>query len=172
MCDPVTAIAGAGLVLGVGKAVVEHKAQNKASETNKQLALESLKLQDHELSVEEVQAKLAGQQQDVQADQEVQAAQGDISTSAASRGVGGASIDLLLNDAQAQGARFKTSVGTNTDAQVGALDRQKDAALDEAKARIAGVPKASLIETGLKIGGSVLDAATLKIARTNRAKGA
>lgn len=171
MCNPVVAIAAADFGIKAVGAVMEHKAQNKAADANKQAALASLKLQDHELSIEEVQARLAGAQQQVQGDEQVRAAEGDISQSAAARGVGGASIDLLLNDVQAQGARFKTSVQQNTDAQVASLDRQKDEALAEAQARIAGVPKANPLMTGLKIGGAAADAASIYIGRNNKAKG-
>lgn len=172
MCNPVVAAAAivADVGMKIGGAIVEHKAQNKAAAENEKLALESLRLQDHELSLEEVQTRLAGRQQEVQGEQATQAAEGDISQSAAARGVGGVSIDLLLQDAQAQGARFKTGVQRQTDAEAEAITRQKDTALEEAKARIAGVPKASGLATGLKIGGAAADAASYYIKRRNGAK--
>lgn len=166
MCDPLTGIAAAGLLLGAGGAVAEHNAQNKQSKAVAASALESLRLQDHELSLREVQEKIAGSQQLEQGNREVQDATGDIQASAASRGVGGLSIDLLLNDVLAQGARFKTSVEANTAASVDQLEREKDFASAEARARIAGAPAASKLATGLKIGAAGLNAYTqLKINR-------
>lgn len=166
MCDPVTAIAGASLLIGAGSAIVEHKAQNKQAKAVQASALESLKLQDHELSLREVQEKLAGAQQIGQAQGEVQAASGDVSASAASRGISGLSLDLLLGDVQAQGARYTDSVNRNTETSVSSLERGKDEALAEANARIAGAQPASKLATGLKIGAAGLNAYTnLKIAR-------
>jgi hypothetical protein len=158
MCDPVSAIAVTSLALSTGSAILDHKAQNKQANAVKASALESLKLQNHELSIREVQERIAGSQQLEQADLEVASARGDISTSAASRGLGGLSLDLLLGDAVAQGARYKTSVNQNTAASVAQLQRGKDEALAEANARIAGAPKASTLATGLKIGAGALNA--------------
>jgi hypothetical protein len=160
MCDPVSATAAIGLALNVGSAVLDHKAQNKQANAVKASALESLKLQNNELSIREVQERIAGAQQIEQGNREVQAASGDIKASAAARGIGGLSLDLLLGDVVAQGARFKTSVDQNTEASVSQLERGKDEALAEAHARIAGAPKASNLATGLKIGAAGLNAYT------------
>lgn len=166
MCDPVTAIVATSAALQIGGAVLDHKKEKKQSNAVRASALESLKLQNEELSLRQVQEKLAGAQAIEQGNLEVGAASGDITASAASRGVGGLSIDLLLNDVLAQGARFKTSVDQNTDASVSALDRDKDAAAAEANARIAGAPGPSALATGLKIGSAGVNAYTnLKIMR-------
>lgn len=166
MCEPVTAMVAASAALQIGGAVLEHKQQKKQSNAVRASALESLKLQNEELSLRQVQEKLAGAQAIEQGNLEVASAGGDIKASAASRGVGGLSIDLLLNDVLAQGARYKSSVDQNVDASVGALDRDKDAALAEANARIAGAPAPSNLATGLKIGKAGVDAYTnLKIMR-------
>jgi hypothetical protein len=167
MCDPVSAtIAATTAAIKIGGAIADHKAQNKQASAVQAAALDSMRIQDHELSLQEVQSRIAGSQQVDQGNREVQAASGDVAASAATRGVGGMSIDLLLNDVLAQGARFKTSVDQNTDAQVQQVDSQKDAALAEARGRIAGAPKASMLATGLKIGAAGLDAYnTLKIQR-------
>lgn len=166
MCDPVTATVVAGAGLQIGGAIAEHKAQNKQAAAVREAALGALKIQDHELSLQEVQQRIAGAQQIDQGNREVDAASGDINASAASRGVGGASIDLLLNDVQAQGARYKSSVEQNVDAAREQIGSQKDAALAEAQARIAGAPKASMLATGLKIGSAGVNAySTLKIQR-------
>jgi hypothetical protein len=169
MCDPVTALVATSVALQVGGAVLGHNEQNQQADKTKSSALEALKLQDHELSLREVQERIAGKQQVDQGNREVQAASGDIATSAASRGVGGMSIDMLLGDVAAQGGRYKTSVEQNTNASVDQLEREKDQARAEAQSRINGTPRANPLATGLKIGGAVLDGlTTLKI---NRPKG-
>lgn len=171
MCDPLSVAVIGSTILTVGSDVLEANAQNKQAKAQKQAALQALKVQDHELSIEEVEARLAGAQQKGQATQEVQAAAGDVRASAAARGVGGATIDLLLNDVQAQGERYKESVDLNTSAQTGSLERQKDQALAETRLRLAGAQGANPLATGLKIGGDLLDGASLFIGRRNKAKG-
>jgi hypothetical protein len=172
MCDPLSAAVVVGTGLSIYGDVQEHKAQSAQAKANKAAALAALRLQDHELSIEEVQSRIAGTQQIEQGDQAVRDAAGEAQASAAARGVGGVSIDLLLDNVQAQGARFRESVQQNTDAQAAALERQKDAALAEAQARIAGVSPASALTTGLKIGSDIVNGATLLIGRNNKAKGA
>lgn len=169
MCDPLTATVAAATVLKIGSTIVESKAQNKQADAVKDSALDALKIQDHELSLSEVQQRIAGGQQIEQANQDVVAATGDVNASAAARGVGGMTTDLLLNDVLRQGSAYRDSVRTQTDANIAQTERQKDAAFAEAQARINGAPKANPFATALKIGSSVLDFASYKIG--NKPKG-
>ena len=163
MCDPITAIAGAGLALGVGKAIVEHKAQNQAKAANDASALAALKIEDHELSLREVEERIAGNQQIDQATAAVLGAQGDVKANAAANGVTGMTVDMLLHDTERQGAAYKASVDANTEATVAQLERAKDEANANAQSRISSVLGANPLLTGLKIASTGLDFASLKI---------
>lgn len=163
MCDPVTAIGVTAAVVKIGGAVVEHVAQNKNADAVKDSANAALALKDHELSIREVQERIAGSQQIDQGKRQTLDATGDVQASAAARGVGGMTVDLLLNDLTAQGARFTDSVNQNTNANVDQLEREKDAAKAEANSRIAGAPGANPFVTALKIGSAGLDYASTRI---------
>jgi uncharacterized protein YPO0396 len=163
MCDPVTAIAVTAATMKIGGALIENKAQNDQAAANKTSALDALKIQDNELSLRQVQERIAGKQQIEQGNAQVLSATGDVQSSAAARGVSGMTTDLLLGDVQAQGARYNDSVNQNTEATVSQLDRQKDAAYAEAQSRINSVPKANPWATAIKIGGAVVDYGSSRI---------
>lgn len=169
MCDLVTGIAAASAGIKIFGAVADHKAQNDAYAANREATLDALKIKNHELSLREVEERIAGAQQIEQGGLQVLDAKGDASASAASRGVKGLSIDLLLQDLDRQGVVYAGSVDQNTNAAVAQLDREKDAALAEARGRINSQSKANPWATGLKIGSAGLEFASTKIG--NKPKG-
>jgi hypothetical protein len=163
VCDPLTAIAGIGLAVGVGSAVMEHNAQNQAAAANEQNALSALRIESHELSLREVEERIAGNQLEEQADAAVLEAVGDVNANAAANGVSGMTVDMLLHDVDRQGASYRDSVEQNTDTVIAQLEREKAAALVGARNRITSVPRANPLATGLKIAGAGLDFASMKI---------
>lgn len=160
MCDPVSAtIAAVGTALKIGGTVAEASAQNQASNANRESATAALRLKDNELSLRELQEKIAGGQKLEQATRDTTAAAGDTTATAAANGVGGVTVDLLLKDIQAQGSRYADSVNDNTDATVSQLELEKRGAQAEAQSRINSVPRANPFMTALKIGAAGLDLA-------------
>lgn len=165
MCvDPVTGLAIASTAVKIGGDLLDHTAQNKAHDANERAANDALKVQDHELSLQEVQQRIAGKQQIAQGDAQVLSATGDLQASAASRGIaGGMTMDLLAGDIQAQGSRYTASVDQNTEASVAQTENEKAAAYATAQSRINGVPGANPFATAMKIGGALVDYSSSRI---------
>jgi len=165
MCEPTTILAVANVAMGVGSAIVKKKGQDQAHAANKAAALESLKNQTRDLSVRQQQEQAAamGQVQDVRV--QSAEAQGLASASAAEAGVTGMSVALLLDDIQRDELGAVEEIEANAEMTFEQLQRMKEGAVSEAKGRINSVPKGSWLETGLEIGGHLLDYASSTMGR-------
>lgn len=163
MCEPATIIAGAGLALGAGSAIAQHKAQANAAKANKQAAMEAMTENWRALSLQEVQAEESTSQSILQVERDSRVAAGLARVSAAEAGVEGASVEALLADFGRSEGEFKVIARKNLEAEIDQLQEQKRGATATAQSRIAAVPNPNPFALGLQIGATALDFASSRI---------
>lgn len=155
MCDP-TVIALGSLAIGAFSDITAAGAQNKASKANAaaaQRAFTSTLSDINARKAEETEsANLVGKQ----ARELSLVEQGLAQTSAAEGGVSGSSVDAQSNVLSRTLGGFLSSLDVSTDNTLRQLDRSKEGAEATRDSRIASVPRASGLATGLRIGGRAL----------------
>lgn len=151
MCNPV-AIVGAGL--SIGSSILKHKSQNDASKANEAAANDAMRTNFRDIDARAVEENKAATNQIVAGLNQKNDAQGTALAAAAGAGVGGISVQALLNTIEGDAASYTDSVLENRDLKLDQLQREKLGATAQAKDRIASVPRASLLGTGLRIAGA------------------
>lgn len=156
MCDPISIIAGAGLVIGTASKIAEHKGQEEQARVNAALAREDLALQyaDFNARAQEEMALVSQKKTSIQLEADRLA--GEVVTTAAEGNVAGQSVTAVVHDIAVQESRALETIDANLDMTLGQVERAKRGAQAEAKGRIAGVRAPSLLATGLSIGASGL----------------
>ena len=168
MCDPVTVTAVAGTALSIAGAVADHQAQNKRSRAVKTEAAKTLATDNRQIALRELQEGIAGRQESGLINAEVTTATGATAADAASRGVGGMTVDLLLKDIERQGAAARGAVEDQVTANTQQLGVERERAQANYQSRINGAPPANPFTTLLRIGGAGVDAASFKIGNKPR----
>jgi hypothetical protein len=146
MCDPVT-IGIASLALAGGSAVSSYVSQKKEAKrvqtqndqayaANKQAAIDSAMLSEHQLSLRQSEEMLSSAAQVSDLEREAIANQSTAVVSAAEAGVSGNSLDAVLADIKGKEARNKLRVGENATMRVDQLTREKQSTLVEANNNI------------------------------------
>ena len=155
MCDPGTIAVAA---LSIGGAILEHKAQNKAAEENKIEALKALRINERDIGARQMEEQMSFAQAATESEVQQLGVEGTTRASAASAGVEGMSVDLLLGDIGRQGANYRESLASQLQVSVDQLQRMKAGATATAQSRINQVPRANPFATALRIGGALAGA--------------
>lgn len=157
MCDP-TVIALGSLAIGAIGDLAGAGAQNKASKANAAAAKKAFAATVGDIEArraEEIESSnLVGKQ----ASELSLVEQGMAQTSAAEGSVSGASVEAQSNVIDRTLGEYLRSLDKSTDNTLRQLDRSKEGAFATMQTRIAGVPGASSLATGLRIGGRALSA--------------
>lgn len=168
MCNPVAIIAGA---VEVGGQVAKHFAQKKAAKENKTAAIADMRLQYSDVNARLVEEQKAGANQIVAGVEQGTAAQGTALASAAGAGVGGVSVEALLNTIEGDTADFKDSVNENLDLIARQADRDKRGIRAGTTSRINSVQSPSILGLGVRIAGAGIDLYTRnKAAQPNNSR--
>lgn len=168
MCSPLLVI---GAAVQIGGQVANHVAQNKASKANKVAAMADMRLQYADVNARQVEEQKAAAGQIQAGLQQKDSAQGTALAAAAGAGVGGLSVEALINTIEGDAASYKDSVQEQLDLTTAQAEREKRGITAGAANRIASVPKASILGTGLKITGIGVDAyARYKATQPNNPK--
>jgi hypothetical protein len=156
----VTALAVASFAMDSGSKIAGASAQNAASKANKASALSSLRLANADISarVNEETAASLGLKQNVT--RQADALSSTAATSAAEAGVAGGSVDALMRSILFQEGEASSAIDQNLALTIAQSERQRRGAAAEAQSRIAGVPGANPVATGLGIAGAGLGLAT------------
>ena len=149
MCDPATAM----FVVGTASALQQHKAQNKAFETNAEAANRAKMDEDRMINLQESQEQEAAAQNAIEQNRQTQ------ELAARANVAGGESGGFLNNDAVMQnivrqGLESNTMTGQNLERSKAQLGEQRLGATSRAQSRINSVSKASNAATGLAIAGA------------------
>jgi hypothetical protein len=159
VCD-VTALAVASFAMDAGSKVAGASAQNKASKENKRNALSNLRLQNADISARVNQETEASLDLAHNIYQQGDALSSTAATSAAESGVAGNSVDALLRSVLMEEGTAVTDVNKNLANTLAQSERQRRGATAEAQSRIAGVPGANPLATGLGVAGAGITLAT------------
>lgn len=160
MCDPVTAIVVAGGAIEMGSAIAGHVAQNKASAQNRRMADEAAANDLSALSDREAQERTASMSNILGIERQVQQEKATAAVMAGEAGVSGASVTALLSLIETRGGEAVSDINQQFSFTKEQLSREAQAVGLNRRSRIAAVPKASLVETGLKVAGAGLNTFT------------
>lgn len=150
MCEP-TAIAIASLAIGVYGRVAGAKAQNKASEANKEAALKSQREASKDISLLQQQQVDATSRTIYEADRNARSTQALARVSAGEAGVTGVSVEALLGDIDRKFGEFKSTAGRNLDSVLDSLQREKISGRTVAQGRISAVQPSNPYATAIGI---------------------
>lgn len=155
--DPITALMAAQLIIGVGKAVLGHQAQNKAAKANESAAdLAALESQ-RAINARLIEERIASGQDILAGERQAVSAASLARLSAVAAGVGGNSVQLQQQEIAGDLGRFKDSVDQNLSLVELQLERQRGGVEAERISRINGVPGANPYLTAFTIAGEGLD---------------
>lgn len=156
-------IAAIGSVLiSAGSAIADHKSQEDRAEAVRAAAKKARKAEVRDITIRKIEETRAARQQQRRIGEQSDRVQGAARASAAASGVEGMTLDLLLGDIEGSEGRARAVAGTNLDTVLSQLDRMIEGAFAREESRAAGAPEPSLLGTGLRIGGGVLSAITLR----------
>lgn len=167
----VESIALASFALQAGSAIGRHIGQNRAHRANVRAADASYLATAGDIAARLGEETRAAYQMIDRGGVQAQASTGTARASAAASGVGGRSIDLLLQDIERDRLGHRASVTQNLEA----IQRQATRSLQGAQAarqsQIAGIPSANPWATGLEIGGAALEYGSDQLLLRNRNRG-
>lgn len=157
MCD-----AGAitSAVLTIGSIITDSSDRNKAAKKNKKAAGLALNLENRDISVRELQERIAAAQETEAIKQQTAGVSGAVSTEAASGNVGGMLVDMLMQDVNNQGLLAQDRVGQQLDSTIGSLNRERESAYAAYKGRRAAIAPTNPVAAGLRIVGAGVNAYT------------
>lgn len=154
MCNPIAIV---GAAVEIGGQVAKHVGQNKAKKANTKAAMADMRLQYADVNARQVEEQKAAANQIAAGMGQKDEAQGTALAAAAGAGVGGLSVEALLNSIEGDAASFKDSVNENLDLVTAQTEREKRGIRAGTANRIASVPGASILGTGLRIAGAGVD---------------
>lgn len=160
MCEPATAVMVAGAVISAGVAVASHVNQNDASNRNKAASNRAAQADLDALATREGQEQRASLGNILSIEQEVAQASATASVNAGEAGVSGASVLALLSIIQTRGSEAVSGVQQGFKDTQDQIRREGAGVRATRESRIAAVPRASGLETGLRVAGAGLDAYT------------
>lgn len=162
MCDPITATAAA---ITVGSQVYQHQAEKKAARRTRQTVREEGRHASRDLSIRESEEGRATARDILGLQRDSSEVEGLLQTAAGAAGIQGSSLRLLLGDAQAETGRAKQANRDNLDMTKNQLARARHASRRGVAIQVASNPNPSALATGLRIGGPLLDAASIRESR-------
>ncbi len=170
MCiDPATAVTVAGTAVKIGSEIFGADAQNDAAKANARSAREALRIGEQSLDLRTKQEVAAGSQEVQDVATQAGQAQSDVRASAAAGGVGGMTVDLLLQQIDAEKGLATQRSEDQTAANLAQIESERLGLRAGAQSRINAMPQANPFATGLRIGGHVTDFFDARI--SNKPKG-
>lgn len=157
MCDPVTAATVGGLALKIGGEVLGYGAQKDASRANARSATEALKITNQGLDLRAQQEVAAGGQEIYGVTQQADQAGSDVRASAAAGGVGGMTVDLLLQTIEAEQGLATQRIEDQTAANLRQIELERAGARAQTQSRINSMPGPNPLASALRIGGYGID---------------
>lgn len=168
MCSPLH-VAGAALLINVGSEVARYTAQNRASAANARAARAAREAETRDITLRQIEEGIAASRSIQDVSRQATQSSGLAIAAAADAGVSGGSLQALLGDIEAEEGRARSDIVDQYVVTFDQLERMKEGAFAREASRIAGVPRASAVSTGLMIGGSVTNFLTTRRA-LNRPK--
>jgi hypothetical protein len=147
-------VAGA---LEIGSQVSNHIAKGKEAKANKAAALTSMREQFSDVNAREIEEQKAAANMILSGVRQKQSAQGTALAAAAGANVGGLSVQALLHTIEADASDYTDSVQENLEMVKRQALRDKRGIFAGTYSRINSVQPASIIGTGLRIGGTAVD---------------
>lgn len=171
MCiDPISAgtflLSAASSVAGFAQKQREADAQNDRYRQNYLNSLAAARDQQNQTTARQMQEQEATAQKENRVVVEGAERAADVSVAAAEAGVGGLSVDALLNDVKFKTAQSRATLERNAQMTAEQLQAQKDSSVTTAQSRINSVAQASepsFAGTALEIAG-----AGVKLYKDNR----
>lgn len=162
MCDPVSITAAA---LSIGSTLAGADAQKKQHDRNKKNASNALTIANRDISLRALQERLAAAQERIQLDAQAKEISGLTEVSAAGGGVGGMTIDMLLQDVENRRLGGQDAITQQLDATLGALDRERAGALVSSRREANQTSAPNPFAVGLRIAAGGVDAYSGYLAR-------
>lgn len=156
MCDPLSVTAAA---VSIGGVIAGADAQNKQDAANKKSSAAALKVANRDISIRALQERIAATQEAQALNLQAADASAQTQTSAAAGNVGGMTVDLLLQDLNAQRLTGLQRITDQKEDILAGLDRERSGALATSRNRNAQTAGANPLATGLRIAGAGLDLA-------------
>jgi len=158
MCEPTTIIAGVGMGLQLASTLVGDQAERQAAGMERESAVDALDAQLQGLDDRAAEETIAAAQKVRETGRTRRALAATATVAAGEAGVAGVSVALLLGDLERQAGERRESIRTNRDLALKQIKREAASAQTVAQARVNRAQGPSKIETGLKLGGTVLPA--------------
>lgn len=156
MCDAVT-IAATSTVLSIGSSIAEYKAQADVANQNARNTALGLKQTYRDIGARQLEeAQAATQEKQVIARQSA-VARGEATAGAASGGVSGVSVDLLVEDLNREAGNATDTVSQNLAATTAQLQRQKEGAKVTAQSQVNQTPFPGILPLTIRAGSQALE---------------
>jgi hypothetical protein len=162
MCDPITATAAA---VSIGSAAYQHQAQAKSAKNQKAALKEQGETISRNTGIRKVEETNAAAREIVGLNRDTSEVEGLIQTAAGEAGVQGQSLRLLLGDLAGERGRATQAVRDNLRSTRGQLSREGAASRRGVQTQLNQVQGPSLVATGLRIGGSLVDVSSIRESR-------
>lgn len=155
MCDPLSITAAA---LSIGGAAVDASAQNKVDKQNKRAARTALGIENRAISLRILQERVAAsQEREINRIQSAEAS-GLTATSAAAGGVGGMTVDLLMQEVESGRLLNDARITDQLDATEAVIASERAGVAATARNRANQTSRANPFAVGLRIGAGAVDA--------------
>ena len=162
MCDATAIVSSA---ISIGASLVAQNEQNKQNDKNKKAANAALQMSNRDISIRALQERLAVAQEKEQLNAQAKEITGLTNVSAAAGGVGGMTVDMLLQDVENRRLGAQDSLSQQLDATLAGLDRERSGALISSRNQANRTSAANPWATGIRIAGGVADASAGYLAR-------
>lgn len=166
MCDATTIAAGS-LAINVIGGVAEHQAQANQARQNEANALAGYRATYSDLETRKLEESQSATQEKQLIAKQSGVARGTAAASAASGGVGGLSVDLLLREIEAEAGLATDVVSQNLESTTGQLTREQEAARLRARSQVNQVPYPGVLPLTIKTASAGLEFASFLDKRNN-----
>ncbi len=167
MCEPIS-IALASAALGAAGQMVQYQNQQAMYEQNRQNAMAAFRDNQQALNTREMQEQTAASEKRFDMDMQAKAAMATADVSAGEAGVSGISVDQLIGDLGARGARAKDRIDEDQSWTTAQLQSEKTAGAHQMVDRINSVPAPNFADAALRIAGVGLNSASSYYSMTNK----
>lgn len=161
MCDPITGLAVASFAINVGSQIAGASAQNKAAQANKEAAEAAFRTTFNDINALQTSVRERETVSVFELERQGRAAEAIAVVSAGESGVSGQSVKAVIADVKAKFGEAAARTERNADFEVAQLEKEKVSGRQVMQQRIASVPGASPLATGLGVLGAGLDSALL-----------
>lgn len=154
MCDATAIVTSA---VAIGSTIVGSNEQKKLDNKNKKNAGAALQMNNRDISMRALQERIAIAQEREQLNAQAAEVTGLTKVSAAAGGVGGMTVDMLLQDVNNRRLGAQDSLTQQVDATLAGLDRERSGALVSSRNQANMTAGPNPWAAGIRIGGSLAD---------------